>query len=179
MQPPDPDDDDGDSTDTPTSNNQTSIQDFFASGDHQESNEFIPVQGQRKKKGPKYSDLGKEKSTRYKYRLQVQMSVPQEANGSVQVIALQRKFVDQIYLSDNTILIYKWQDSDNTNPITKPSQLPTGKEHIEKWISGTNAFHGQNRSKILKFFLLIETSKTFSLFRKSMRSWLDQHNHRM
>ena len=171
--------DDGDSTGTPKSNNQTSIHDFFALGDHQESKEFTTVQGKTKKNGSKFSNLGKEKTTRYKYRLQVHMSVPQDANGVVQVVALQRQFVEQIYLVDNSILIYKWQDSENTNPLTKPSQLPTSKEQIEKWISGTNAFHGQNHSNILKFFLLVETSMTFSSFRKSMRPWLDQHNHRM
>ena len=179
MQPSDSDDDDGDSTGTPKSTNQTSIQDFFASGDHQESNEFTSVQSKNKKNGSKFSNLGKEKTTRYKYRLQVHMSVPQDANGVVQVAALQRKFVDQIYSIDNSILLFRWQDSDHTNPITKPSQLPTGKDQIEKWISGTNAFHGQNHSNILKFFLLVETSMTFSSFRKSMRPWLDHNNHRM
>ena len=107
------------------------------------------------------------------------MSVPQDANGVIQVAALQRNFVKQIYNVDNSILIFRWQDSDKSNPITKPSQLPKGKEHIKKWISGTNTFHGQNHSNILKFFLLIETSMTFSMFQKSMRPWLDQHNQRM
>ena len=60
------------------------------------------------------------------------MLVPQDANGVVHVTALQRKFVDQIYSSDNSILIYRWQDTDNTNPLTKPSQLPTEKDQIEK-----------------------------------------------
>ena len=179
MQPPDDDDDDAAMSGQQATSLYSSSIPPTTLGNHQESDKFIEVLGKKKKSILKNANLGHERTTRYKYRLQVHLTISQSNNGSVNAATLQKQFVDQIYSIDNTTLIFKWNDNEKSNPLTKANQLPTSKTSIEQWISGTNAFQGPNNNNILKFYILIETSRSFMSFKEAMKPWLDYNSHRM
>ena len=179
MQPPDDDDDDAIMSVMPSSSSRSPSIPPTTLGNHQESDTFIEVHGKKKKSILKNANLGHERTTRYKYRLQVHLTLPPSISGNVNAATLQKQFVEQIYTVDNTTLIFKWQDNEKSNPLTNANQLPTSRTSIEQWISGTNAFQGPNNSNILKFYILLETSMSYTSFKESMKPWLDYHKHRM
>ena len=179
MQPPDDDDDDAAMSGMPATSPHPSSIPPTTLGNHQESDKFIEVVGKQKKSILKNANLGHERTTRYKYRLQIHLTISPSNNGSINAAALQKQFVEQIYSIDNTTLIYKWNDTEKSNPLTKANQLPTSKASIEQWISGTNVFQGPNSNHILKFYILVETSRSFTSFKEAMKPWLDYNKHRM
>ena len=150
--------------------------------EHQESNEWTTV-GKNNKVAKSF---GNEKSTRYKFRLQMHMNLPSYENQTnfVNVPHHQKIFCTELFKIDSTINILKWEDEENkntskTNPITTIEQLPTDKKALSDWIAGTTASTDRNNKQTLKFFMYIETSINYADLRKNLKPWLEAHKHRI
>ena len=131
--------------------------------------------------------LGKERTTRYKYRIQVTMTIPTVGSDNdryVNVPYHQKEFCVELFKADRSINIIQWEEEEQqintkSNPITAIDQLPTKKEEIDKWIAGITAMTDRNSNKTLQFFLYVNSSVNYSNLRRSMKPWIEANKHRM
>ncbi len=82
--------------------------------------------------------LGKEQTTRYKYRIQVTMTIPTVGSDNdryVNVPYHQKEFCVELFKADRSINIIQWEEEEQqintkSNPITAIDQLPTKKKRL-------------------------------------------------
>ena len=129
--------------------------------------------------------FGSAKTTRFKFRLHVHMALKNnEHQGFINVPKVQKEFCSELFKADASTNILKWHDeeqqlSQKSNPITTASQIPTDRKNLSEWIAGTSSMTARNNTQILKFFLYLETSTSYSLLKKTMKPWLDTNHHKI
>ena len=129
--------------------------------------------------------FGSAKTTRFKFRLHVHMALKtNEHQGFINVPNVQKEFCSELFKADTSTNILKWHDeehklSQKSNPITTASQIPTDRKNLSEWIADTSSMTARNNHQILKFFLYLETSTSYSNLKKTMKQWLDTNHHKM
>ena len=174
----------GDKTDsqeiTQLRSNRTSRKQTGKSSDHQEDDNWKTVE-----KPSLGQVFGSAKTTRYKFRLHVHLTIKHhEHEDFINVPKLQKDFCIELFKADQSTNILKWHEEQNrfnvkANPITTVNQLPTDRKNLSEWIAGTTAQNNRNNTQTLKFFMYLETSINYSFLKKSMKPWLDVHKHRI
>ena len=161
----------------------SNIQDKVAPTSHQEDDGPWTTVSRNNKSG---NTIGSERSTRYKYRIHVHMTLAKDNNTNfINVPYHQRLFCNELFRVDKTTTCFKWKEEESsnvttkTNPITAAAQLPNDKQKLSEWIAGTTASTNTSNAQVLKFYMFIETSTQYRQFRELMKPWLDANKHRM
>ena len=160
--------------------NRSNRQDTGKSANHQDDDGWKTVE-----KPSLGQVFGSAKTTRFKFRLHVHMALKNnEHQGFINVPKVQKEFCSELFKADSSTNILKWKDeeqklSQTANPITAVTQIPTDRKNLLEWIAGTSSMTARNNKQILKFFLYLETSTSYTNLKKMMKTWLDLNTHKI